>query len=119
MQSSTCLRLTGVLILSGVIAPGCGQRADDAVTVPAYGGDTPPAAVPARPEVYAEFPLVADLSGLSSGQREMLKLLIDASQIMDDLFWRQALGDGYQAWLASIGVDDTRRFAELNYGPWD
>ncbi|RLA24930.1 MAG: Zn-dependent hydrolase, partial [Gammaproteobacteria bacterium] len=39
--------------------------------------------------------------------------------IMDDLFWRQAYGDDYPGWLASIGVDETRRFAELNYGPWD
>ena len=49
----------------------------------------------------------------------MLVKLIEASQIMDDLFWRQAYGDDYQAWLASIGVDDQRRYAELNYGPWD
>jgi hypothetical protein len=38
---------------------------------------------------------------------------------MDDLFWRQAYGDDYQAWLASIGVDEARLFAEQNYGPWD
>jgi hypothetical protein len=38
---------------------------------------------------------------------------------MDDLFWRQSFGDGYQEWLAGIGVDEQRRFAELNYGPWD
>ncbi|MBT8080324.1 MAG: Zn-dependent hydrolase [Gammaproteobacteria bacterium] len=49
----------------------------------------------------------------------MLVLLIRASEIMDDLFWRQAYGDGYEAWLESIGVAATRRFAELNYGPWD
>ncbi len=49
----------------------------------------------------------------------MIVLLIEASQIMDDLFWRQAYGDGYQEWLLSIGVDDVRRFAEFNYGPWD
>ena len=72
-----------------------------------------------RPEIYAEFPLLADLSGLSDGQRQMLVLLIEASQIMDNLFWRQAYGDDYQEWLTSIGVDDTRQFAEFNYGPWD
>jgi hypothetical protein len=72
-----------------------------------------------RPDIYAEFPLVADLSHLSDGQRRMLVVLIEASQIMDGLFWRQAYGDDYQEWLASIGVDDTRRFAEANYGPWD
>ncbi len=72
-----------------------------------------------RPDVYADFPLDADLSSLSDGQRQMLVLFIEASQIMDDLFWRQAYGDDFQNWLASIGVDETRRFAELNYGPWD
>ena len=72
-----------------------------------------------RPDVYAEFQLVADLDDLSDSQRQMLILLIEASQIMDDLFWRQAYGDDYQQWLASIGVDETRRFAEINYGPWD
>ena len=49
----------------------------------------------------------------------MLSLLIEASNIMDDLFWRQAYGDGYQDWLSSIGVSELRRFAEINYGPWD
>lgn len=41
-----------------------------------------------RPDVYADFPLDADLSSLSDGQRQMLVLFIEASQIMDDLFWR-------------------------------
>ena len=72
-----------------------------------------------RPEIYAELPLIADLGGLSKRQRSMLVLLIEAAQIMDDLFWRQAYGNDYQQWLASIGVDDVRRFAEMNYGPWD
>lgn len=78
-----------------------------------------PATVVARPEVYAEFTLTADLTALSPAQREMLGLLFEASQIMDDLFWRQAFGAGYEQWLDSIGVDAVRRFAELNYGPWD
>ena len=72
-----------------------------------------------RPDIYADFTLTADLSGLTDNQREMIKLLIDASVIMDDLYWRQAYGDDYEAWLASIGIDEERRFAELNYGPWD
>jgi hypothetical protein len=35
------------------------------------------------------------------------------------LFWRQSFGDDYEAWLDSIADERTRRFAELNYGPWD
>ena len=72
-----------------------------------------------RPEIYADFTLTADLSSLSGDQRDMIKLLIDAAQIMDGLFWRQAYGDDYETWLDSIGNADARRFAELNYGPWD
>ena len=72
-----------------------------------------------RPEIYADVTLTADLSHLTDNQREMLRLLIDASQIMDDLFWRQAYGDDYASWLDSIADTDTRLFAEFNYGPWD
>ena len=72
-----------------------------------------------RPQIYADFTLTADLSHLSHEQREMIRVLIEASEIMDDLFWRQAYGDDYQQWLDSIGIDEARRFAELNYGPWD
>ena len=72
-----------------------------------------------RPEIYADFTLTADLSHLTVDQRRMIRVLIEASEIMDDLFWRQAYGDDYQEWLESIGIDEARRFAELNYGPWD
>lgn len=72
-----------------------------------------------RPDIYAEFPLTTDLSGLTNGQKQMLVLLIQASRIMDDLFWRQSYGADYEGWLGTIGVDEIRRFAEQNYGPWD
>ena len=72
-----------------------------------------------RPEIYAEFTLSADLSYLTDNQRKMIGLLIEASEIMDDLFWRQAYGDDYKAWLDSLGVGAERRFAEINSGPWD
>ncbi len=72
-----------------------------------------------RPEIYADFTLTTDLSELSENQKKMIGLLIDASQIMDDLYWRQTWGDNYESWLESIADVDTRRFAELNYGPWD
>ncbi len=77
------------------------------------------ASVPPRPEAYASVPLTADLSHLSDAQREMIVLLIEASQVMDDLFWEQAFGDEQQGWLDSIGDAATRRYARINYGPWD
>jgi hypothetical protein len=71
-----------------------------------------------RPEIYATVPLQADLSHLSDRQREMLPLLIQASDIMGELFWLQTWGDRGEL-LESITDPSSRRFAEINYGPWD
>ncbi len=120
MRTSFVLRLLGVFFLMIGLIAGCAPEPADSPLVEA--GPAEPGAVAEvapRPDVYAEFTLTADLSFLSDQQREMIGILIEASQIMDDLFWRQAFGDSYQGWLASIGVDEERRFAELNYGPWD
>jgi hypothetical protein len=73
----------------------------------------------ARPAIYADFTLTADLTYLTEDQREMIGVLIEAANIMDDLFWRQAYGDEYRSFLDSLGVGDEGRFAEINYGPWD
>ncbi len=106
------LRLVGAAAVS-LIAISCApEPAPD-------NGMQPLEVVEPRPDVYADFTLTADLTALSDNQREMVRLLIDAAQIMDDLFWRQAYGEDYETWLESIADADTRRFAELNYGPWD
>jgi len=109
-----------LLAITSLSLAACSDQVDQSPQIESVQEEEPAIAVTEpRPDVYVEFSLVADLSHLSDGQRQMLVLLIEASQIMDDLFWRQAYGDNYQAWLASIGVADARRFAEANYGPWD
>lgn len=112
MNTRLYIRPLGILVLS-FLAVSCGKEAPPEVTVSALETVEP------RPEIYADFTLTADLSHLSDEQKQMVALLIDAAQIMDDLFWRQSFGDDYEAWLDSIADDKTRRFAELNYGPWD
>jgi hypothetical protein len=67
---------------------------------------------------YTTFQLSADLSGLSDKERQMIPILIEAAQIMDELFWYEALGDK-QAFLDNIQDDKLRQFAIINYGPWD
>ncbi len=85
-----------------------------------YASSAEPSAatVPVRPEIYAPFTLNSDLSGLTNNQRAMLGLFIEAAEIMDDLFWQQAYGDR-QSLLSGLKDSRTRRFAEINYGPWD
>ncbi len=67
---------------------------------------------------YTSFRLTTELSKLSPNQKKMIPLLIDATQAMDDAFWLQAYGDKQQL-LNSIDDEALRRFAEINYGPWD
>lgn len=72
-----------------------------------------------RLDIYHEVTLNTDLSHLSQQQQQMLGLLIDAAKVMDELFWQQAFGQDKQQFLSAIEDPKVRRFAEINYGPWD
>ncbi|MFY8273515.1 dipeptidyl-peptidase 3 family protein [Pseudoalteromonas sp. SSDWG2] len=72
-----------------------------------------------RLNIYTNFELNTDLSHLSGNQKKMLSKLIDASKIMDDLFWQQAFSEDKEAFLGQLDNEDVRHFADINYGPWD
>ncbi|MDY0022277.1 dipeptidyl-peptidase 3 family protein [Arenimonas caeni] len=74
--------------------------------------------IAAKVAAYAEVELSADLSHLSEGDREAIRLLLHAGRIMDTLFWEQVYGDR-EPLLAGITDEATLRFVEINYGPWD
>ena len=112
MKFQSLLRPTG-FALSLILLAACGEEPAPEVNV------TTMDVAEVRPEIYADFTLTADLSHLEDDQKSMIALLIEASEIMDDLFWRQSFGDDYKSWLDSIDDPRERRFAELNYGPWD
>ena len=66
---------------------------------------------------YATVRLETDLSHLSDKEKAMLVIMIEASQIMDELFWYEAYGDKEE--LLSKVAGNTRNYVEINYGPWD
>jgi len=72
-----------------------------------------------RLDIYTDFSLQSDLSHLSDNQRAMVAKLIDASKIMDELFWKQSFGENKDAFLAKLNDNKVRKFADINYGPWD
>ncbi|HSN73326.1 MAG TPA: hypothetical protein VLT59_17550 [Steroidobacteraceae bacterium] len=72
----------------------------------------------ARLGMYAPVRLTADLSGLRPEERAALVPLIEASRIMDELFWQNAYGDP-RPFLAALDAGALREFAQINYGPWD
>lgn len=67
---------------------------------------------------YTTVKLTSDLSHLSPNQKKMVGELLAAAQIMDHLFWQQAYGDKAYL-LESITDPELRRYAAINYGPWD
>ncbi len=67
---------------------------------------------------YTTVRLTTDTAALTDAQRQMIPLLIEACRQMDEVFWQEAFGDREQL-LSSIEEDGLRRFAEINYGPWD
>lgn len=111
-----------------VIAAGCGQTTKTAEEMEnTYQGVIPVGTeltvdagtdVDQRLAIYAPFTLTADISHLSEKEKQMLPLLFDAAQIMDDIFWKQTIGNK-EAFLSAIKDVNARKFAEINYGPWD
>lgn len=67
---------------------------------------------------YTDFTLTSNISKLSSDQKEMIKKMIEVAEIMDNLFWKQAYGDK-DSFMENLPSDDLKRYAAINYGPWD
>jgi len=67
---------------------------------------------------YAVVKLTTDMSKLTDKEKQMIPILLEISQIMDDIFWEQTLGNK-SAFLDTIKDAATKEFAVINYGPWD
>ena len=98
LAAATALAMGLVACQPAADAPPAGTS--DASAEPAATAD---AGIAAKVEAYAEVPLTADLSHLSEGDREAIRLLLQAGEIMDALFWEQVYGDK-QALLAGIAL---------------
>jgi len=118
--TSLCTALTLLLLAAcqQAEAPAPAKPVQEAIVEPATAEGEAPAAPPSRFDIYATVRLTADLSQLDERQKQMIPLLIEASKIMDGLYWLQAVGDR-ETFLAGIDDPRARRFAEINYGPWD
>lgn len=71
-----------------------------------------------RLAIYAPFKLTADLSHLTDNQKQILVKLFDVASIMNGLFWKQTIGQE-KSFLDRISDEPTKKFAIINYGPWD
>jgi len=69
-------------------------------------------------DAYATVKLKTDLSKLTPNQKKMLPILIKAADIMNDIYWQESYGDKKEL-LSNIKDKNTKKFVEINYGPWD
>lgn len=125
MTHSLKIFLTAIPLALLMLLPGCSdQTAEKSPQVKSHAKSQAKSvwvsdAARKRAGIYTDYKLTGDLSHLSDNQRKMVSLLIDASAIMDDLYWQQAYGDR-QKLLDSISSDRLAvSFVKKNYGPWD
>jgi hypothetical protein len=96
------------IVAAALALPACAPKAQKQAEAPASP----------RLTAYTEVALTSDLGKLSEKERKMIPILIDACREMDDVFWMEAYGSR-DSLLASISDSTLRRFAVVNYGPWD
>ncbi|WP_276499236.1 dipeptidyl-peptidase 3 family protein [Pontibacter litorisediminis] len=69
-------------------------------------------------DAYTSVRLTADLSHLSENEKKMIPLLIEASDIMNKLFWYEAYGKR-DSLLTALDSEAAQKYVQINYGPWD
>ena len=114
-------RLLPLAVLVALVFSGC-QRSTPAVANPAQA--TPPVTTDASHASrhagdYATVPLTADLSAFDADGKHMIALLVQASEVMNDIYWQQSWGGDRDALLAKAPDAATRDLIALNFGPWD
>jgi hypothetical protein len=108
---SNCL-LAACLLLS------CAENKNNQTQVMDIRKDTVASNLDKRVKKYVPVRLSADLSSLSDQEKRMIPLLIEASKIMDELFWYEAYGER-DSLLNALHDEKEKQFVQINYGPWD
>lgn len=67
---------------------------------------------------YVMVRLKTNTEILTVNEKKMIPLLIEAAKIIDGLYWQQVIGEK-KPFMDSISNRYERRFADINYGPWD
>lgn len=113
------IRFVLALAALGFAMPASAQKAGSAKKkAPVATTVAAPSVAAQRLAMYKKFELKSDTALLSTAERECITHLIKAAEYADRIFWKQTIGDKTE-FLAGIKDPSERKFAELNYGPWD
>ena len=120
-EESMRIKATLFIIAAAVVIAGCGkqqQEGDDMTTTPDH------ALVTERLAVFADTDISVDLTHLDDHQIELIRRLIEAGRLVNDVFWMQsshdaiAVRDSLKA-LEDPVSQDFLKYVMINYGPYD
>ena len=102
------MKKTIILLATVLSFSACKEAAKESKTSPYQ----------ALADQYAEFTLTTDVTKLTENEKKMIPLLIQVSDLMEEIFWQNAYGDKNQLFE---GVTDNAlsKYLSINYGPWD
>ena len=102
------MKKTIILLATVLSFSACKEAAKESKTSPYQ----------ALADQYAEFTLTTDVTKLTENEKKMIPLLIQVSDLMEEIFWHNAYGDKNQLFK---GVTDNAliKYLSINYGPWD
>lgn len=110
--------IAGCSIMMGIASCTNPQGNTNQATTHTSAEDSLQKYVNERLDIYEKVKLTSNLNDLTVNERKILPLLIQAAQIMDELFWKQAYPQR-DSLLSTIKDEKSRAFVMINYGPWD
>ena len=112
------------LLMGGALLAGLASCSNNQEKTAQSTGDTLPSKtslenyVNQRIGIYAPVKLTTNLNDLTPNERKIIPILMQAAQIMDELFWKQAYPQR-DSLMEVINDDKVKSFISINYGPWD
>src|ERR1051325_423731 len=97
MTMTTAGKRTAIPLLAALLLAACG-KSDESAVPPSPTSSPVPAATTAKPaqsyaaqhlDDYATVALTADLSKADDHEKQLLVKLIQAADVMDEIFWQQ------------------------------
>ena len=114
---------TGLVALTFAFVGACGPEQEpgpDAAEPATEAASNELVNIEARLAQYVTVRLSADVSHLSEADQQVVRLLIEAVQPMDSVFWEEALGVEAREQLRNRVTDErVWEYVRINYGPWD
>lgn len=110
-----------VLLTLGLVACGDGGTAGEA---PSFASGVTPDDLGNRVEQFAPVTLTFDSTLLDADQKKIVKKLVQASDVLDEIFLRQVSSEnpalrGRLAGASGPGMEAARGYFDIMYGPWD